>query len=126
MKLCLDSWAVISWLEGHKPATTLVNAALDQHPIMIWINLGEVYYVLHRKANAERAEAIVRHLTTRLHLDQVTPERTLEAARIKAAFSMAYADAFAIATATAHSAVLLTGDPEILNSRGPWPVTDLR
>jgi predicted nucleic acid-binding protein len=39
---------------------------------------------------------------------------------------MTYADAFALATAQAYGAVLLTGDPEILAARGDWRVEDLR
>jgi predicted nucleic acid-binding protein len=39
---------------------------------------------------------------------------------------MAYADAFALATAIAHKANLLTGDPEILDGTGRWPTEDLR
>jgi hypothetical protein len=39
---------------------------------------------------------------------------------------MAYADAFAVATAVAHRAVLLTGDPEIIDAGGGWRVEDLR
>jgi hypothetical protein len=40
---------------------------------------------------------------------------------------LAYADAFAIATALAHRATLLTGDPEILDDGDrTWPVEDLR
>jgi predicted nucleic acid-binding protein len=52
--------------------------------------------------------------------------KVLEAAEIKARYSLAYADAFAIATAVAHGASL-TGDPEILDDGDPdWPVVDLR
>lgn len=39
---------------------------------------------------------------------------------------MAFADAFAIAPSAGHAAVLLTGDPEILDAGGGWPVEDLR
>ena len=39
---------------------------------------------------------------------------------------MALADAFAVATALAHEAVLLTGDPEILDIGGTWMTEDLR
>jgi predicted nucleic acid-binding protein len=46
-------------------------------------------------------------------LDSATPERVMAAARIKAQYPLAYADAFAIATAAAHDAVLLTGDRAI-------------
>lgn len=126
MNTCLDSWAVISWLQGREPAASRVEKALDERPLMNWINVGEVYYVIHRSDGRQRAEKVIRHIRGQLHLDEATPERTLEAARIKAAFPMAYADAFALATAAAHGARLLTGDPEILAASGPWQIEDLR
>jgi len=61
-----------------------------------------------------------------LALDAVTPERVLAAARIKATHPLAHADAFAIATAAAHRAVLLTGDPEITKRSVGCRVEDLR
>ena len=39
---------------------------------------------------------------------------------------MAYADAFAAATAIAHNASLWTGDPELLIVGAPWTWRDLR
>jgi predicted nucleic acid-binding protein len=94
---------------------------------MSWINLGEVFYVVHRAAGADRAEAVIRDLRHRLYLDLPTEARVLEAAAIKARHALAYADAFAIATAVAHHASLLTGDPEIFEELEPtWQVVDLR
>jgi predicted nucleic acid-binding protein len=94
---------------------------------MSWINLGEVFYVVHRVAGLGQARAVVFDLRHRLRLDLPTEARVLEAATIKAGHALAYADAFAIATALAHNANLLTGDPEILDSGDPtWPVVDLR
>jgi hypothetical protein len=78
-----------------------------------WINLGVVYYTVHREAGGAEAESTLALLRPLLTLDTVTPERVLGAARIKAVHPFAYGDAFAIATAAAHAAVLLTGDPEI-------------
>ena len=80
---------------------------------MSWINLGEVYYVVHRSLGAAQAEATITMLRPLVTLDAVTNERVLAAARLKAAYPVAYADAFAVATATAHAAVLLTGNPEL-------------
>jgi predicted nucleic acid-binding protein len=50
----------------------------------------------------------------------------LEAAHLKVGYPIAFADAFAVATATARGASLLTGDPEILGGDPTWPVVDLR
>ena len=93
---------------------------------MSWINLGEVSYVLERTEGAEVARRVVRELRRRLTLDLPSEARILEAARLKARHRVAYADAFAVATAIAHGAALLTGDPEILLGDPSWPTFDLR
>jgi predicted nucleic acid-binding protein len=94
--------------------------------VMSWINLGEVAYIVERLAGEDRAREVVRELRRRLALELPMQARVLEAAHIKAGHSMAYADAFALATAIAHKANLLTGDPEILDGTGRWPTEDLR
>ncbi len=93
---------------------------------MSWINLGEVYYTVQGSAGPAEAESTVTLLRSMLTLDPATPERVLAAARIKALHPLAYGDAFAIATATAHRAVLLTGDPEIADRAVGCRVEDLR
>ena len=50
----------------------------------------------------------------------------MQAAAIKAEYALSYADAFAVATALAHDAVLLTGDPELLNADPAWRIEDVR
>jgi predicted nucleic acid-binding protein len=60
-----------------------------------------------------------------LTLDPPTPDRVMAAARIKAQHPLAYADAFAVATAAAHDAVLLTGDPGITRRKVGCRVEDL-
>ena len=123
---CLDSWAVLAWLEGVEPAASRVQDALANHPVMSWINVGEVAYVLERRVGVDRSREVVRELRRLLNLDLPTEERVIEAARVKAGHRMAYADAFAVATALAHGANLLTGDPEILRGDKSWSVVDLR
>jgi predicted nucleic acid-binding protein len=126
MNECLDSWAVLRWLEGEEPAASRVEAAMAERPLMSWINLGEVAYIVERRAGLDRVRRIVRELRRRLTLDLPSEARVLEAARLKAGYAIAFADAFALATAIAHGATLLTGDPEILNGDPRWPVVDLR
>ncbi len=123
---CLDSWAVLRWLEGEEPAATRVDRALTGRPVMSWINLGEVAYVVERLAGAEQSSRVVRELRRRLRLDLPSPQRVLAAAQLRAGHPLAYADAFAIATAIALDATLLTGDPELLDGNAAWPVKDLR
>jgi predicted nucleic acid-binding protein len=122
----LDSWAVLRWLEGTEPAAGRVEAAVADHAVMSWINLGEVFYILWRVSGDEAARDTVNDIRARVTLDDGTPERVMAAARIKAEFPMALGDAFAAATALAYESAILTGDPELLQRNGPWQAEDLR
>ena len=127
MTIALDSWAVLRLLEGSEPAASRVQDLLDQQqPVMSWINLGEVLYIVSRDQGRAEGEQVLRDLRPLLRLDLPTEGRVLEAARIKAEYPMAYADAFAAATALAHDATLWTGDPELLLEDAPWSYEDLR
>ena len=127
MTVALDSWAVLRLLEGSEPAASRVQALLDdQQPVMSWINLGEVFSIVSRDQGRAEAEQVLRDLRPLLRLDLPTEQRVLEAARIKAEYPLAYADAFAAATALAHDATLVTGDPELLLEDAPWSYEDLR
>jgi predicted nucleic acid-binding protein len=126
VRVCLDSWAVLRWLEGAEPAATRVETALSDRPVMSLINVGEVIYIVRRARDDAVALEILDGLRARVEFDVPSEERVLEAARIKADHPMAFADAFAIATSIAHSAVLLTGDPEIIDAPGGWNRENLR
>jgi predicted nucleic acid-binding protein len=123
---CLDSWAVLRWMEGEEPAASRVDTALAGRAVMSWINLGEVFYIVTRAVGERAARDTVRELRGRLRLDLPSEARVLQAAILKARHRMAYADAFAVATGKAHRAVLLTGDPEIIDGDPTWEVEDLR
>ena len=92
---------------------------------MSWINLGEVAYVVEQNEGKEAAIEVVEGLERSLSLDLPTRDRVLAAAALKAAYPISYADCFAVATAIAHNAVLLTGDPDILAGDPSWPVESL-
>ena len=93
---------------------------------MSWINLGEVYYIVLREAGEDAAGEVLASMRSTVRLDDVTEERVLAAARIKARHRMALADAFAIATAQAHDSILMSGDGEILDAGGDWRTENLR
>lgn len=127
MRVALDSWAVLRLLEGTEPAASRVEQVLaGDRPVMSWINLGEIFYIVRRDQGDDEAQEIVRDLRPRLDLDLPSERRVLAAAAIKADHPMAYADAFAAATAAAHDATLLTGDPELLLDGTTWRWEDLR
>ncbi|CAN5416658.1 type II toxin-antitoxin system VapC family toxin [soil metagenome] len=127
MTVVLDSWAVLRYLEDTEPGGQLVAELLDgEKPLMSWINLGEVHYVLRRLHGEEAAVETVRDL--REVIDTRLPDEhlVLDAARIKADTPMAYADAFAAALTVAQDATLWTGDPELLLDGAAWRWRDLR
>ncbi|MEA2715741.1 MAG: ribonuclease VapC [Actinomycetota bacterium] len=127
MTVVLDSWAILRYLEDAGPTASMVADLLEhERPIVSWINLGEVFYVVRRVQGEDAASQTVRDLRQVIVPEVPAPARVIEAARIKAEHPMAYADAFAAATAVAHRAVLWTGDPELLVDAAAWQWRDLR
>jgi uncharacterized protein len=117
----LDSWAVLALLRGERPAMFVVGQYINQASnaqtrlLLNVVNLGEVLY---RLIQVEGETLARRHLSLfragPIEIVQVRESLVLEAAQLKATYPIAYADAFAVATACAERATLLTGDPEIL------------
>lgn len=127
MTVVLDSWAVLRYLENTEPAATLVADLLDhERPLMSWINLGEVHYILRRSHGEDDAMETVRDLRDVIDLRLPDERLVLDAARLKADHPMAYADAFGAALAVAEEAALWTGDPELLVDGSLWRWQDLR
>ena len=127
MTIVLDSWAVLRFLENAGPAADLVAALLDERrPLMSWINLGEVHYIVRRSHGEDAAMETVRDLRDVVDVRLPDERAVLDAARIKADHPMAFADAFGAALAVAEGATLWTGDPELLVAGAAWQWRDLR
>lgn len=127
MSVCLDSWAILAWLDGEEPALARVEDVLASRPVVSWVNLVEVYYCVERDHGRGAADEILASLRASLAPDLPGTARMIEAARLKAAAPIALGDCFALATAAAHGLVLLTGDPEILElAAPPCRLEDLR
>ena len=127
MTVVLDSWAALRHLEDDGAAAAEVADLLDNdRPLMSWINLGEVHYVLRRRNGEEAAVSTVSDLRDVVDARLPDERLVLDAARVKADHPMAYAHAFAAALAIAHDAVVWTGDPELLVAGMPWRWKDLR
>lgn len=127
MTVVLDSWAVVRYLEDAHPVAEAVSDLLEHDkPLMSWINLGEILYVLRRLHGDDNATETVRDLRDVIDARLPDERLVLDAARIKADHSMAYADAFAAALTIATDATLWTGDPELLLQGSPWRWRDLR
>ncbi len=127
MSVCLDSWAVLAWLDGEEPALSRVEESLADRPVVSWVNLVEVYYRVSRDQGQAVADETLRDLRAALALDLPGTARMIEVARLKARAPIALGDCFAVVTAAARDLVLLTGDPEILDLADcPCRVEDLR
>jgi predicted nucleic acid-binding protein len=122
-----DSWAILAHLENRRPAAEHVAALLEsERPVLSWINLGEVFHAVRRFEGEEAAASTVRDLRDVVDTELPDEPRIIEAARIKAERAMAYAGAFAAATAVVHDATLWAGDPELLVAEVPWRWRSLR
>ncbi len=114
----LDSYAILAHLQaevGGAAVRALMEAARDRQAVLnlSLINLGEVYYILYRERGEAQAEAVLNDIRILpITLYPATEERIMAAARLKAGFPIAYADAFAAALAQELGALLVTGDPE--------------
>jgi predicted nucleic acid-binding protein len=97
-----------------------------ERPLMSWINLGEVHYLLRRSQGEEAAIETVPDLREVIDVRLPDEHLLLDAARLKVDYPMAYADAFGAALSIAQDATLWTGDPELLVEDSPWHCSDLR
>jgi PIN domain nuclease of toxin-antitoxin system len=127
VSVCLDSWAVLAWLDGEEPALSRVEAVLADPPIVSWVNLVEVYYRVARDQGRAAADETLGDLRAALALDLPGTARMIAVARLKARVPIALGDCFAVTTAVAHNLPLLTGDPEIIDlADPPCQIEDLR
>jgi predicted nucleic acid-binding protein len=119
VSVCLDSWAILAWLDGEQPALSRVNEVLASRPVVSWINLVEVYCRVERDHGRDAADETLSSLRAALAPDLPGTARMVEAARLKARAPIALGDCFAAVTAAAHGLTLLTGDPELLALMDP-------
>ncbi len=120
-RFVLDSWALIALLNKEQPASAEVEELLQKAAegqaffALSIINLGEIYYIVGRSRGNQAADDFLDRIKRLpIQIIQADEPRVLAAARLKMAYSISYADAFATAAAIELNATLLTGDPELL------------
>jgi len=117
-KYILDSYALLAYFQaepaGVEVRDILKNAMLNHVVVYLSvISLGEIYYIIARKIGEKKADASVEDISCLpICLIDITKERVLAAAHVKAHHPVSYADAFVVAAAVEHSATIVTGDPE--------------
>jgi predicted nucleic acid-binding protein len=114
----LDSYAMLAFFED-EPGSDRVEGILrdlilrKSKGYISMINWGEIYYNTYRVQGEASAESIITQLG-RYPIELVDADRTLtlEAARLKGKYKIAFADCFAAALADRLSAKVVTGDKE--------------
>ena len=113
-----DSHALLAFFQkeaGAQIVAAILNQLMTQrlHRLICVINLGEIIYLTKRRFGDEKKiEVLSRIHQLGFKILPVPDSLVYQAAEIKAQYPMSYADAFAVACAQQHSAVLVTGDPE--------------
>ncbi len=115
-RFVLDAFAVLALL-GDEPGADEVSLLLSDQSNEILIsavNVGEVDYILRRRAGAARArqaeDAVYDH--PRIRVAEATRDRIRAAAAVKATGGLSLADAFAASLAREVDAALVTADRE--------------
>lgn len=117
-KIVFDSYALINFFRK-EPGYNFVSDLLikvtgnEIESYISAINVGELYYMLCRKASAKIAEEAI-HTIKQLpiHIIDASLHMCIQAAEIKAKYSLSYADAFAAVLTIEKKGILITGDRE--------------
>ncbi len=115
-KKVLDAFALLAYLKGERGHLRVreMLAASDLDLLINAVNAGEVYYILARARGLQEAEYFLNVMLPSLPVTVIETsfEQVIEAARLKAAHALSFADCFAAATAIRERAPLVTGDRE--------------
>ena len=118
VRYAFDSFALLAFLQGEagmpRVKAVLKDAEKGRCQVYLsWINLGEVSSITERELGQPKAREILAHVQSLpIEMLEATPQAVLDAAHLKATHRLSYADAFAVAAALEHRAIVLTGDPE--------------
>ncbi|OHE60402.1 MAG: hypothetical protein A2Z47_15855 [Thermodesulfovibrio sp. RBG_19FT_COMBO_42_12] len=114
----LDSYALIAHFEdetGGEKVRRILRSSQEGKPRLYLsvINFGEIYYNTLRERGVEKANE-TKLIIEQLPITIIDADKsiTLEAAKLKALYPVAYADCFAAALGVLKNARVVTGDPE--------------
>ena len=129
----LDAWAVLAFLQGEEPAASRVREVIEgaqdgtARLFISIVNVGEVYYRVGKTRSPKEADSVLTDLyLLPMGIVSADDDTVHAAARLKMAHVLSYADAFAAVTAQQKDAILITGDPELLELKRVVKVEKLR
>lgn len=114
MTVLIDSWAWIEFLKGSAAGKRVKPIILDRgrDAIVSTVNVSEVFRWFLANATAEAAEDARGLLQRRCEVVDFTEPLAVEAARIRHERKWGLGDSIVLATAQAHGATIVTGDPD--------------
>jgi predicted nucleic acid-binding protein len=127
----LDASALFTFLEekSRSKVDDCFNEALRgrAETLMSVVNYGEVYGRILREHGFDRAQAALSIIyPLPITLDNVTPQRALQAAEVKAKYKLYYVDAFAAALAMEYKGTLVTSDSDFRRLGHSFPILWLK
>lgn len=112
MRYCLDSYAIISLIQGGDGADEVKRIISgDEQKLMSTVNAAEVYNVILKRRGEEHADEKFTWFT-KLDIEFMPPDVEIarEAGRFKMKYSFALGDAFCLATAVSAECQIVTGN----------------
>jgi predicted nucleic acid-binding protein len=111
----------MEWLKDRKRAADYIDLLLakarrsEVRLFLSRMNFGEIYYTTAREWGVPRADVVLADLQELpIELVSVSDEAVLQAAHLKVAHKISYADAFAAGLAMELKCPLVTGDGEFM------------
>jgi len=127
-----DASALFAFLQN-RPGASKVDELLKEarrdraKVLMSVINYGEVYGLILRECGSEQALTVIHAVRPLpIQLLDVTPQRALRAADVKAKYKIYYVDSFAAALAIEQKATLVTSDSDFRKLGHEFSVTWLK
>jgi predicted nucleic acid-binding protein len=127
-----DASALFAFLRD-RPGASKVDELLKETRrgraklLMSAVNYGEVYGLIFRQFGPEQAlTALYAVRPLLIELLDVTPQRALQAADVKAKYKLYYVDSFAAALAIEQKATLVTSDSDFRKLGHVFPVVWLK
>jgi len=116
-----DSYALLAYLGGESGQARVKDVLLQTRDekcnlLLCMINFGEVLYMTEGRrgfAAAQSVQAMIENML--IEIVDVTRNLVLDAAHMKANYTLSNVDAFVVALAQRENGIVLTGDPEFSN-----------
>lgn len=116
-----DSFALLKLFQkepGHLKVVKLLedDRKSENSPLIQIINFGEIIYITKKDFGEPAKLRVIRSvLQMGFRIISAADDLVYQAAELKGAYPISYADAFLLATAIRENAVIVTGDPEFKN-----------